>query len=103
MKKLILVSWLVGSFFITKAQKEPLATPFAVSIDTVTKLITYQGVVEVKNTPANILYKRIFDWFNTYYKNPTEVIRENDSVKMLVVGKPRFRIDSLPANDLDKA
>src|SRR6185295_5838676 len=102
MKKLILALWLVGSFFVSYAQKEPLVTPYAVPIDTITKLITYQGVVEVKNTPAAALYKRIIDWFNTYYKNPTEVIRENDSVGNMVMGKPRFRITNLPANDLEK-
>jgi hypothetical protein len=49
-------------------------------------------VIEVQNLKAEILYSRILAWFRTYYKNPTEVIRENDSLKFRVVGKPRFKI-----------
>jgi hypothetical protein len=35
-------------------------------------------------------------WFRSYYKNPTEVIRENDSVEHKITGKPRFKIYNLP-------
>jgi hypothetical protein len=84
------------------AQKTPLATPYAVPVDTITKLITYEGVVEVKNISAAELYKRFNDWFHTYYKNPTEVIRENDSIKFSITGKPRFRITNLQPNDAGK-
>jgi hypothetical protein len=94
MRKIFLAFVLVGSYFISYAQKEPLTTPFAVPIDTVSKLITYQAVIDVKGTAANVLYSRILNWFNTYYKNPTEVIRENDSVKFSITGKPRFKLDN---------
>ena len=102
MKKLFLAFLLAGLSFTSFAQKTPLDTPFAVPIDTVSKLITYDGVVEVKNTSAGELYKRMNAWFNSYYKNPTEVIRENDSVKMSMTGKPRFRITNLKPNDAGK-
>jgi hypothetical protein len=92
MKKIFVT--ILGIIFFTavSAQKEPLQTPFAVPVDTITKLIAYEGVVEVKETSAEELYKRLLGWFNTYYKNPTEVIRENDSIKYKIVGKPRFRM-----------
>jgi hypothetical protein len=102
MKKIILAIWLAGSYFVSFAQKEPLATPYAVPIDSITKLITYQGVVTVKESSAEMLYKRINNWFHTYYKNPTEVIRDNDSVKFSITGKPRFRITDLKPNDAGK-
>jgi hypothetical protein len=71
------------------------ATPFPVPIipvDSITHLITYEGVTESGGVSASELYHRAFEWFKTYYKNPNEVIRENDSVRMKITGKPRFKI-----------
>jgi hypothetical protein len=99
MKRLFLAAWLLTMCFISYAQKEAVRTPYPIPVDSITKLITYEGVIEVKNEPAVTLYKRINEWFHTYYKNPTEVIRENDSVKFSIVGKPRFRITNLPSTD----
>lgn len=76
-----------------KAQ-EPAAAP--VLVDKITGLITYEAVVEVKDASAETLYKRIEDWFKTYYKNPTDVIRENDAAKFKIVGKHRFKITNPP-------
>lgn len=81
------------------AQKKPLATPFAVPIDSVTKKITYEKVVEVKGSNANVLYDRMLNWFRSYYKNPAEVIRENDSLKFRIVGKPRYRLNTGSTKD----
>jgi hypothetical protein len=102
MKKIILALLLVASGLIASAQKEPLATPFAVPIDSISKLITYEKVVEVKNVSEKELYNRINEWFKTFYKNPSEVIRENDSVKHVIVGKPRFRLSNLSVKDETK-
>src|SRR5688500_7330056 len=96
MRKIILVICLAGISMMASAQKEPLQTPFAVPIDSITDLITYEGVVEVKGHSAAMLYKRAHDWFQTYYKNPKEVIRENDSVKFSIVGKHLFKISNPP-------
>ncbi len=102
MKKIILAILLAGVSLISFGQKNTLTTPFSPPIDSITKLYTYEGVVEVKNVAAEELYKRIYQWFKTYYKNPTEVIRENDSIKMSILGKPRFRITNLSPNDAGK-
>src|ERR1041384_230527 len=64
----------------------------ALPVDSITHLITYEGVVEVKDAKADALYKRALAWFNSHYPNPKEVIRENDSLKYKIVGKPRFKI-----------
>jgi len=82
-----------------KAQKQPAPAAVAVPVDSITKLITYESVVEVPGMKANVLYKRALKWFNTFYKNPTEVIRENDSLKFKIIGKPRFKIMNPPNKD----
>jgi len=79
-----------------KAQKTAPIAPISVPVDSITKLITYEGVTDAPGLKANVLYKRALVWFNSFYKNPTEVIRENDSLKFKIVGKPRFKIMNLP-------
>lgn len=71
--------------------KEPFNTA-NLPIDNITKLITYTEVVPLKSLSAKTMYKRALEWFNTYYKNPSDVIRENDSTKGKIVGKSRFKI-----------
>jgi len=80
--------------FTAKAQKPSTAPTVQVPVDSITKLITYEGVTEVPGMKADALYKRAMEWFKTFYKNPTEVIRENDSLKFKIVGKPRFKINN---------
>src|SRR4030095_4774588 len=67
-----------------------------IPVDKISKLITYTEVVSVKGVSTGLLYKRAFDWFNKYYKNPTDVIRESDSTKGTIVGKSRFKISNAP-------
>lgn len=94
MKHSLIAGFILLISLSASAQKQPLATPFAVPVDSITRKITYEKVVEVKNANAAVLYKRMNDWFQTFYKNPTEVIRENDSTTFRIVGKPRFRMQN---------
>jgi hypothetical protein len=80
----------------SKSQKQTPSVPVAVPVDAVTNLITYEGVTEISGIKAAILYQRALSWFRTFYKNPIEVIRENDSLKFKIVGKPRFKINNPP-------
>ena len=98
-KRIILTYCLIGSFFVSKAQKEALSVPYAVPLDTITNLITYEKVIEVKGISGGELYKRINDWFYSFYKNPNEVIRDKDSIKYIIAGKPRFRLSNTLAKD----
>lgn len=93
MKKIILLmaALAINASFIY-AQKQQPAAAQQLPVDNITKLITYESVVEVPNTAADILYKRALGWFNEHYPNPREVIRENDSTSFKIVGKPRFKI-----------
>ena len=80
---------------ITVAQnKTSQQTSFTVPkmpIDNESKLINYHGVVEVPGTQAE-LYKRALAWFNSYYKNPVEKLRNADSVNYKIEGFIRFKI-----------
>ncbi len=93
----IIIFFIAFSFATFAQKKQPVALPSPqLPIDTITKKITYEEVVEVNGLSAEQLYKRALQWFHTHYKNPTEVIRENDSVKYIIVAKPRFRIYNPP-------
>ncbi len=99
MKKIIvhifILMLLVPAKFLF-AQEKQLFNTANIPIDTITKLISYSEVVFVKSVPAETLYKRALTWFNTFYKNPTDVIRENDSTKRAITGKSRFKIYNAP-------
>ena len=92
MKKFFVGASLILSS-VAFAQKPAYVAP-AMPVDEETKLITYSGVVDVPNTSKSVLYKRSEAWFSSFYKNPTEVIREKDTVNLKIVGKPRFRISN---------
>ena len=90
------LSILVLSFLLSlssAAQKNAApATVVKMPLDSGTQLVTYDMVVPVQGTSSAVLYKRALEWFHAYYKNPTEVIRENDAEKGKIVGKPRYKI-----------
>jgi hypothetical protein len=61
-------------------------------VDVNTKLICYMEVIQVPGVSAHDLMQRGLKWFSTYYKNPTEVIRQVDSLRGTIAGKARFKI-----------
>ena len=77
----------------TFAQKDKkIISKVKVPIDSVTHLITYEEVVQAQSLSADAIYNRALSWFRKYFKNPNEVIRKNDQVNRVIVGKPRFKI-----------
>lgn len=96
MKKILILLGFIIIGFIAIAQKNPdvIPYPYPVPVDSITKKITYEGVVEVKGVSASDLFNRAHDWFMTFYKNPNEVIRTIDSVSHKIEGKPRFRLSN---------
>jgi hypothetical protein len=96
MKKLFFLLLVCLFTHVAGAQKNVSAPTVSLPIDSVTRLITYEGVIEVKGVAADDLYRRMQQWFGSFYKNPGEVVRENDSVKYKMMGKPRFRISNPP-------
>lgn len=107
MQKILFVTALAIVFaFSADAQKkkDPVTPPPApqLPMDNTNK-ITYEEVVDVPGKSADELYKKIMAWYQTYYKNPGEVIRENDSLKKSITGKPRFRIVNPPDKEGTKS
>ena len=98
MKKIIaqLLAVLLFPAAVLFAQEKQQFNTDNIPVDKISKLITYTDVVSVKSVSTKVLYKRAWDWFNTYYKNPTDVIRESDSTKGTIVGKARFKIFNAP-------
>lgn len=61
-------------------------------IDENTKLITYTNKVDLPSLDKGKLYDRALAWCNTYYKNPSDVIREKDVASGIILCKARFKI-----------
>ena len=80
----------------SSAQTATTTTASPVPVDPITKQITYEGVVDVKGVTAKTLYERALEWFKSYYKNPSDVIRENDESGNKIMGKARFKISNPP-------
>lgn len=89
-KILALAMGLLLSVQLINAQ--PVQQAPKLPVDDKTGLITYNKVTEITGTNAATLYQRALDWANKYYKNPTDVIRERDSVAGQIVCKARFKI-----------
>src|SRR5690349_20333707 len=88
MKKILSLCAILLIASIAFAQKKPSPVP----IDSITHLITYEEVVQVPITSADVIYNKALAWFRTYFKSPGEVIRNNDQNEHVIVGKPRFKI-----------
>ena len=97
MRKLLFTLLGVLPSFLIFAQTDAPKAP-EMPIDPVTKLISYTDVSQVDGVPGKELYARALKWFNAYYVNPTDVIRENEPEKNRIMGKHRFKI----YNEADK-
>ncbi|MBK8416247.1 MAG: DUF4468 domain-containing protein [Bacteroidetes bacterium] len=100
MKKTVL--FVVGMLLTThivfaQKKKEPLVIP-DLPTNTETGLFNYSEVIEVPSVTKAELYKRALAWANTYFKNPTDVIREKNEETGVILCKARFRI----MNEADK-
>jgi len=62
-------------------------------IDEETKLITYTEVVKTEGT-ADLLYSKAHRWFFSYYKNPHNIVKKSENLK--IVARPRFKILNPP-------
>lgn len=75
--------------------QNPVAS-FNLPVNDETKLITYDKVVEVAETKKVDLFERAVNWINSYYKNPTDVVREKNPDAGKIVCKARFKISNEP-------
>ncbi|MBI5540701.1 MAG: DUF4468 domain-containing protein [Bacteroidia bacterium] len=88
-KYLITAIMLVLCFY-ANAQKDEFKE-IALPVDQDTKLITYSKVIEI-TANKDSLFKKGQAWFRKFYKNPTGVIRETDTVNGKIVGKHQIKI-----------
>lgn len=78
------------SFAQNKTTQTTITVP-VMPIDDESKVVTYQGTVEVAGTQKE-LYKKALTWFNSYFKNPAEKLRGADSINGSIDGYIRFKI-----------
>ena len=82
--------------FSAQSQKQEQTPSVQLPIDSITRLITYEGVLQATGIKADVLYNRALSFFKSQYKNYREVIRESDSLKFKIAGRPRFKIYNVP-------
>lgn len=75
----------------TEEEEEVEVEVQLVPVDSKTKLITYQEVVDEEGT-ANDFFNRAVNWVNNTYKNPTSVTSVRDPHSGIIEGNYRFRI-----------
>ena len=92
MNKIVCLLILLTATF-SKAQN---ITAPKLPVDDKTKLFSYNKVKEATNVSKDELYKRALAWANSYYKNPTDVIRENNREEGKIVCKARYKIMNPP-------
>lgn len=90
MKKILLILFLLPA--ISFGQKKPLLTAPDMPIDNDSKIVSYQGVIELPGISKSELYKRAMKWMKEYYPNPTQVLQEQDSTGGKIVGKAQFDV-----------
>lgn len=94
MKKttLTILSLLIWHIGFCQATKSTVKLP----INETTKLITYEKIFEVTNLSKDSLFERGLLWAKGYYKNPYDVIREQNKEEGKIVCKGRFKISNPP-------
>ncbi len=83
------------SFFAATAlfAQKPKEVAFPkLPMDDKNEFVTYSAVMNLQGTTAKELYKRGKKWFFSYFKNPTEKIRTDDSLKNELEGFIRFKL-----------
>ncbi|MFH2094176.1 MAG: DUF4468 domain-containing protein [Bacteroidota bacterium] len=97
LNKIIIAAFLAGLTTAVFSQKdeELVYKKPEVPVDQTTNKITYTKVVETAGTKDD-LYKKATTWFNTYYNNPSEVVREKDPEAGKIIGKGRLKILNPP-------
>jgi hypothetical protein len=65
-------------------------------VDEKTNLVTYSSSEVITGAAKSDLYARALGWFNTFHKNPADVIRMKDAESGQIIGKARFRIYNVP-------
>jgi hypothetical protein len=65
-------------------------------VDETSKLITYQGVIQVPGKSADEIYSMLDKWMMGYFKNASKVVKTKDKAKHRIYASPRFRVLNPP-------
>jgi len=91
-----LILALIMSLAISSVSAQKKGAPAKIEIpafiiDEETKLIVYKEVVQQEGTKGT-LYDKAFAWANSFYKSPTNVLREKDKEGGKLMARHRFYI-----------
>jgi len=89
MNNIAAIALLLG-FFTTKAQ----TVPADLLIDPETKQAKWEGVVDVKDVKKDELYDRGLNWVNTFFTNPSGVLKSQNKETGEIEGKARFKLNT---------
>ena len=88
---LLFIFLLIYSSSLHAQKKEPF-DPHNLPVLVDTKVITYVEIIPVPGIHGMEVLTRGLNWFKSFYKNPTDVIRSVDSISGKIEGKARFKI-----------
>jgi hypothetical protein len=94
---LLSIVFLFGLSQKSSAQKDldTLFKDITMPLDEATKTIVYKKVVNCDGTKDE-LYRKAITWFNSYYKNPTGVLKEQNIPEGRIVGKHQIMLKNPP-------
>lgn len=87
MKKIILTSLLVAINFLSYSQSKNKDATIVLPVDSISKLVTYQGVVQAEGISKNDLYLSAKEWFVKTFKSANHVIQMDDKESGKIIGK----------------
>ena len=87
---LTFLSVIIGNLCLAQTVKSTVKLP----IDETSKLITYTKVIDATNQMKDILFDRALAWAHGYYKNPADVIREQNKEEWKIVCKGRYKFSN---------
>ena len=92
MKIKLLVTTLIVAFSVGRINSQAVSYP----VDNDSKLICYTKVKELAGVSKNDIFDRALGWINSYFKNPADVLRENDKANGKLLCKARFKLMGEP-------
>jgi hypothetical protein len=96
MKRQFITAIIITGFFVSAFSQK--TTTGNIPVDTLTKKITYKGVVQQPGIKDS-LYYRALHWINTFFKNPIDVTKIRDKEDGKVEGIYRFKVYNTPMKD----
>jgi len=88
MKNLLFPLFLIFSSFLSAQENEKIVLP----IDSTTNLVTYSGVVQIKDRTAKQLYSNGKAWFTKAFGSGKATIDFEDNVDFKIIGKGKIHI-----------